>query len=116
MVNDVRRAYFYAKTTRDVYVRLPEEDPEACADFPELIVGTDCDYDKVPFQWTNAIIDGTLNGRDGKGIIWIFSSGNSFDELDDVMHMTLEDIMDIKGMKKGHAKRISRAVAKLLPH
>ena len=29
MVNDVRRAYFYAKTTRDIYVRLPQEDPDA---------------------------------------------------------------------------------------
>ena len=29
MINDVRRAYFYAKTKRDVYVRLPKEDPDA---------------------------------------------------------------------------------------
>ena len=41
---------------------------------------------------------------------------DGFEELDDVMHMTPEDIMDIKGMKKGHAGRISRALAKLLPH
>ena len=27
MINDVRRAYFYARTERDVYVRLPDEDP-----------------------------------------------------------------------------------------
>ncbi len=26
MVNDVRRAYFYAKIQRDVYIELPEED------------------------------------------------------------------------------------------
>ena len=28
MVNDVRRAYFYAKATRDVYIELPQEDPD----------------------------------------------------------------------------------------
>ena len=28
MVNDVRRAYFYAKINRDVYIELPKEDPE----------------------------------------------------------------------------------------
>ena len=28
MVNDVRRAYFYAKIDRDVFVELPAEDPE----------------------------------------------------------------------------------------
>ena len=28
MVNDVRRAYFYAKIDRDVFVELPPEDPE----------------------------------------------------------------------------------------
>ena len=26
MVNDVRRAYVYAKATRDVYIELPQED------------------------------------------------------------------------------------------
>ena len=29
MINDVSRAYFYAKCTRDLYVELPVEDPEA---------------------------------------------------------------------------------------
>ena len=32
MVNDVRRAYFYAKTHRDIYVELPPEDTEAVGD------------------------------------------------------------------------------------
>ena len=27
---DVRRAYFNAKATRDIYVRLPKEDPQSC--------------------------------------------------------------------------------------
>ena len=29
MVNDVARAYFYAKINRDVYIELPKEDPKA---------------------------------------------------------------------------------------
>ena len=29
MINDVRRAYFYAKATRDIYIEIPAEDPEA---------------------------------------------------------------------------------------
>ena len=29
MINDVRRAYFYAKASRDLYIELPAEDPEA---------------------------------------------------------------------------------------
>ena len=33
MINDVSRAYFYAKCTRDLYVELPAEDPEAHPDF-----------------------------------------------------------------------------------
>ena len=28
VINDVRRAYFYAKITRDVYIELPKEDPK----------------------------------------------------------------------------------------
>ena len=28
MINDVRRAYFYAKIKRDVFIELPKEDPK----------------------------------------------------------------------------------------
>ena len=28
MINDVRRAYFYAQISRDVYIELPKEDPK----------------------------------------------------------------------------------------
>ena len=28
MINDVRRAYLYAKTQRDAYIELPKEDPD----------------------------------------------------------------------------------------
>ena len=29
MINDVRRAYFYAKAKRDIYIEVPTEDPES---------------------------------------------------------------------------------------
>ena len=32
MINDVRRAHFYAKATRDLYIELPAEDPESGGD------------------------------------------------------------------------------------
>ena len=32
MINDVRRAYFYAKATRDIYIEIPAEDDEAGPD------------------------------------------------------------------------------------
>ena len=28
MINDVRRAYFYAKIQKDVYIEFPKEDPD----------------------------------------------------------------------------------------
>ena len=28
MINDVRRAYFYAKARRDIYIEIPAEDPD----------------------------------------------------------------------------------------
>ena len=28
MINDVRRAYFYAPATRDVFIEIPDEDPD----------------------------------------------------------------------------------------
>ena len=32
MVNDVRRAYFYAKASRDIYIELPAEDTDGNKD------------------------------------------------------------------------------------
>ena len=37
---------------------------------------------------------------------------DGYDELEDVVSMTLDEITAIKGMKKGHAKRIFRHVDK----
>lgn len=61
-----------------------KEDEDACKDFPELIIGGDCDYTKLPSSALDAIESGIKYGRDGKGVIFTFASGNSFTELDDV--------------------------------
>ena len=60
MVNDVRRAYFYAKIDRDVFVELPPEDPEfgsgrvgpvmewtECMARTEAMIITECDPSRV---------------------------------------------------------------------
>jgi subtilisin-like proprotein convertase family protein len=61
-----------------------KEDADACSDFPELIIGGSCDYDKLPPSAITALELGITNGRNGKGAIFTFASGNSFTEGDDV--------------------------------
>lgn len=69
-----------AKHCKDFY----KEDTEACNDFPEIIVGGSCDYDKLPATAVTALELGIKQGRDGKGTIFTFASGNSFSNSDDV--------------------------------
>eukprot|EP00536_Pseudo-nitzschia_multiseries_P016213 jgi/Psemu1/220597/e_gw1.1049.6.1 len=59
-------------------------DPEACSDFPEIVIGGDCDFDKLPKSAIDAIEAGIRSGRNGKGIIFTFASGNSFAKGDDI--------------------------------
>lgn len=61
-----------------------KEDTEACTDFPELIIGGPCDYDKIPASAAAAFEVGVNQGRGGKGTIFTFAAGNSFTEGDDV--------------------------------
>jgi len=60
------------------------EDDAACSDFPEVIIGGSCDYDKLPQSAFTALELGISTGRDGKGTIFTFASGNSFYEGDNV--------------------------------
>lgn len=59
-------------------------DEFACLDFLDLIIGGDCSYDKLPESALNALSEGVLNGRDGKGVVYVFASGNEFASGDDV--------------------------------
>jgi subtilisin family serine protease len=61
-----------------------KRDELACLDFLELIVAEDCTYDKVPESAINALSEGILRGRDGKGVVYVFASGNEFASGDDV--------------------------------
>ena len=61
-----------------------KEDVQACSDFPEVIIGGSCDYDKLPTSAHNALERGVTVGRNGKGTIYTFASGNSFTEGDDL--------------------------------
>jgi len=59
-------------------------DRDACSDFPEIIIGGDCDFDKLPQTAIDAIRLGIQQGRGGKGTIFVFASGNEFQSGDDI--------------------------------
>jgi kexin len=59
-------------------------DQDACTDFPEIIIGGDCDYNKLPQSAVQALELGIKQGRNGKGIVFVFASGNDFIKGDDV--------------------------------
>ena len=61
-------------------------DANACADFNDLILGDNasCDYDKLPKSAIDALATGIQTGRDGKGTVFVFASGNAFAEGDDI--------------------------------
>lgn len=54
-------------------------DEVACLDFLDLLIGGDvCDFNKIPESMLDAITNGITQGRDGKGIIYVFASGNNY--------------------------------------
>ena len=61
-----------------------KEDTNACLDFPELVIGGDCNYDKIPKVGIDALEQGITQGRNGKGTVFVFASGNAFKKGDDV--------------------------------
>ena len=57
----------------------------ACADFNDIILGGGmCNYDKLPKSAIDALATGITEGRNGKGVIFVFASGNKFFEGDDI--------------------------------
>ena len=61
------------------------DDTSACLDFIEILLGdNDCDYDKLPQSAVDALAEGVTQGREGKGIIYVFASGNGFYYGEDV--------------------------------
>jgi len=64
------------------------DDVKACLDYNDVILGggkkVTCDYDALPKAARDALADGILGGREGKGAIYVFASGNSFFEGEDI--------------------------------
>ena len=61
-----------------------EKDVPGCLQFLDLLLpGGRCDYNVLNLPAQKALAKGILQGRDGKGIIYVFASGNSFSFGDD---------------------------------
>ncbi len=61
------------------------DDESACLDFLDVLLnGSSCNYDKLPKSAIDALAEGVTEGREGKGIIYVFSSGNTFYKGEDV--------------------------------
>jgi subtilisin-like proprotein convertase family protein len=52
-------------------------------DFLSLILGGNCRYDALSFSERKALTDGISQGREGKGIVYVFASGNAFGQGDE---------------------------------
>ena len=63
MINDVRRAYFYAKATRDIYIEIPAEDEDAGPDVlgskARPVLGQVCYPGVALFNSTRALSNST---------------------------------------------------------
>jgi hypothetical protein len=49
-----------------------------------LLVDGECSYDKLPESALEALSEGVVRGRDGKGVVYVFASGNELASGDDV--------------------------------
>jgi len=54
-----------------------ESQDDVCLDFIDVLVKGPCNYDLLPMSLLNALQKGIRFGRDGKGIIFVLSSGNT---------------------------------------
>lgn len=59
-----------------------KEDYNACTEFIDLIIGGKCRYNVIPDKELDEIMFGIQKGRGGKGIVFVFSSGNQFESGD----------------------------------
>jgi subtilisin family serine protease len=60
-----------------------EVEKEACSEFLDLIIGGECSYVGLSTVARDSIIKGITEGRGGKGIVYVFASGNSYFTGDD---------------------------------
>ncbi|KAJ3446892.1 s8 family serine peptidase [Anaeramoeba flamelloides] len=57
-----------------------------------------CTYDEQSQVITDAIVDAVLNGRDGKGIVFVFAAGNEADEGGDINQYTYAKMAEVIGV------------------
>ena len=55
----------------------------ACLEFLDVLIGGSCHYRSLSVTARDAINRGITQGRNGKGIIYVFASGNAFKKGDD---------------------------------
>lgn len=60
-----------------------ENDVQGCLEFLDLILGGKCYYDVLADSDREALVRGVTEGRDGKGVIFVWASGNAFKTGDD---------------------------------
>lgn len=60
-----------------------ENDVLGCSEFLDVILGGNCLYDVLDERERNALTKGIYEGRDGKGVIYVFAAGNAFSRGDD---------------------------------
>ena len=66
-------------TIRNHCSRFYEHDPKACVEYIDLLVdGGECEYNTLLPSDRDALIAGVTEGRDGKGIIYVFAAGNDY--------------------------------------
>lgn len=59
------------------------KDSYGCLEYLDLILGGNCRFHGVNENEREAYTRGVLEGRNGKGVIFVFSAGNSLDKGDD---------------------------------
>jgi len=60
-------------------------DDPSCEDFIDVIIGDNtCNFGKMPLSFITQLAKGVTEGRDGKGAIYVFASGNDFWQGSDV--------------------------------
>lgn len=63
--------------------RFYAQDAQACLDVLDIVLGGKCNYVSLPEPYRQALVQGITQGRQGKGIIYVFASGNANERGDD---------------------------------
>lgn len=59
--------------------RYYKEDTRGCLEFLDLLLGGNCEFNVISDRQRNEILKGIVEGRDGKGNVYIFAGGNALE-------------------------------------